>query len=652
MVQVLSKSRLRVQRLDQEPVELQLDHVLDSPSSQEDAFSTVRSIVTRVLEGANGTILAYGQTGSGKTYTMTGEASPSARGLIPRTLEQIFRGLESDPSRRETTIQVSFLEIYAERVFDLLTGPRPKNVEEGFSVRANAHGNAARHPLAGGLEIMEGRGGAVLVPGLTVVKVSNLEQALEVLRIGTLSRTSGDNGFNSSSSRSHAIFQVLVEPSASRRAANDRRSSKLNLVDLAGSEKLKPESTPAGASLQELTCINLSLSTLGKCISAIVCQRRTHVPYRDSKLTRLLQDALSGQSLAAMIICISPLMSSLEETLSSLKFADRAKQAVLDHLPGSASPSPAAASTASSLAMARRVEELQSRVQELSAELQKERSERLRLEQLLTRESKMSSSKSRVPKRGGSLSLPISARKRSSSSKLKWDIVKHLSEHPGLADLTALNLGEEAWLAQAFGGDAQSTQSTSSSSDSEHRLDGFRSSGSRSSGKRAKGQAVLVYLQRLAKQNTELLARMEALEGRQTEQKEALERRRPGEELSPTPLPRGESGSPQKELWSTSQKEFCFEASPVHRGGSKESRDSRDSLHSPVGSAETATPKTGNSPSLEQRRELLKKARDDNARVRAELRQQDDRGHYSDCDPLHSEVKKLQEARKLLRRPA
>ncbi|OLP84172.1 hypothetical protein AK812_SmicGene34982 [Symbiodinium microadriaticum] len=156
----------------------------------------------------------------------------------------------------------------------------------------------------------------------------------------------------------------------------------------------------------------------------------------------------------------------------------------------------------------------------------------------------MSSSKSRVPK--------------------KWDIVKHLSEHPGLADLTA------------FGGDAQSTQSTSSSrlgerfkapfdplkekgiltkrSDSERRLDGFRSSGSRSSGKRAKGQAVLVYLQRLAKQNTELLARMEALEGRQTEQKE-------------------------------------------------------DSLHSPVGSAETATPKTGNSPSLEQRRELLKKAK-------------------------------------------
>ncbi|OLP84173.1 Kinesin-like protein KIF15 [Symbiodinium microadriaticum] len=255
VVQVLSKSRLRVQRLDQapvsvapsglsfellhryEPLELQLDHVLDSPSSQEDAFSTVRvtfvllmmmtmmmmmmmiiltiiviiiiiipiviifsfpprrSIVARVLEGANGTILAYGQTGSGKTYTMTGEASPSARGLIPRTLEQIFRGcdgeychgwsersdyytaagryfsrLESDLSRRETTIQVSFLEIYAERVFDLLTGPRPKNVqvEEGFSVRANAHGNAARRPLAGGLEIMEGRGGAVLVPGLTV----------------------------------------------------------------------------------------------------------------------------------------------------------------------------------------------------------------------------------------------------------------------------------------------------------------------------------------------------------------------------------------------------------------------------------------------------------------------------------------------------
>eukprot|EP00439_Symbiodinium_sp_Y106_P019232 s2540_g2.t1 len=152
--------------------------VRPSSDSQED---TTRAHAF-FFRGANGTILAYGQTGSGKTYTMTGEASPSARGLIPRTLEQIFQGLGSDLSRRETTIQVSFLEIYAERVFDLLTGPRPKNVEEGFSVRANAHGNAARRPLAGGLEIMEGRGGAVLVPGLTVVKVSNLDQALEVLR--------------------------------------------------------------------------------------------------------------------------------------------------------------------------------------------------------------------------------------------------------------------------------------------------------------------------------------------------------------------------------------------------------------------------------------------------------------------------------------
>eukprot|EP00439_Symbiodinium_sp_Y106_P054857 s2540_g7.t1 len=203
----------------------------------------------------------------------------------------------------------------------------------------------------------------------------------------------------------------------------------------------------------------------------------------------------------------------------------------------------------------------------------------------------------------------------------------------------------EEVLAGILGTATSSTSTTSTStmsrlgkrSDSEQgRLD-LRSSGSRSSGKRAKGHAVLAYLQRLAKQNAELLARMEALEGRQADQKEALERRRPGEELSPTPLPREESQSPQKELWSTSKKEFCFEASPVHRGGSKDSRDSKDSLHSPACSAETATPKTGNSPSLEQRRELLKKARDDNARVRAELRQQDDRGHYSDC-PLSGPV--------------
>ncbi|CAE7350543.1 KIN4A, partial [Symbiodinium pilosum] len=548
---------------------------------------------------------------------------------------------------------------------------------EAFSVRANANGNASRRPLGGGLEILEGRGGSVVVPGLTVVKVSNLEQALEVLRIGTLSRTSGDNGFNASSSRSHAIFQVMLEqkqkPSPLSRPVA-RRVAKLNLVDLAGSEKLKPESTPVGTTLQELTCINLSLSTLGKCVSAIVRQKRTHVPYRDSKLTRLLQDALSGQSLAAMIVCISPLMSSLEETLSSLKFADRAKQAVpgkmevmsRDQSKRGCSVAEAfahlAVAWADLLAAYMQVpkKELQARVQELSVELQNERSQRQRLELLL--QSRPPEEKPRRSK-GQSLALPISARqsfeprRRSSSSKLKWDIVKHLATQDVDLLTTALGLGEEDRVPQARR-DMDSMHSSSSSASEldvpevqEVPLDGLGPMPRSSEKFRARGKHVLAYLQRLAQQNAELQARMEALEGRQEKPARAASlgpegsvRRRPGEELSPTPLPRDPEGL---ELQSTSQKEFCFEASPQR--GSKETSPNLGSC-SPACSAETCTP-VPSPASLEQRRELLRKARDDNARVRAELRQQDnlDKGHYSDCDPLHSEVKKLQEARKLLR---
>lgn len=498
VVDVLTDTRLRVHRPDQEPLDLQVDRVLGSDTNQSDAYRSVRNIVAGVADGLNGTILAYGQTGSGKTYTMTGEAATviqtttdprlvktalhaHERGLIPRALEHLFKHLAATTSGQSSVrAYVSFMEIYAERVFDLLVAPRPTTTgTEAFSVRTNsvngvgpgsAKSAASRRALAGGLEILEGKGSSVSVPGLTVVEVKNLDQALEVLRIGTASRTSGDNGFNENSSRSHAIFQVLLERRSSGGKAGAKRStckvSKLNLVDLAGSEKLKPDSTAVGTMLQELTCINLSLSTLGQCIAALVDQRRTHVPYRDSKLTRLLQDALRGRSLTAMFVCISPCMSALEETLSSLKFADRAKKAVLDPFPNQSSGGASQGGPAD-----HRVEELQAQVQELAKKLQQERQARHHLESVLATCNDLPSP---------------SVRGAPSNSQA---CIAPTADHSGLVE----------------------SDSASDYSEGTTELSGSRLSSHTQRGRRKK--SVSAYLDRLSRQNEDLLARLDALEG-------------------------------------------------------------------------------------------------------------------------------------------
>lgn len=231
---------------------------------------------------------------------------------------------------------------------------------------------SARRPLSetggagagGGLDVLEGRDGLVTVPGLTVVEVRSLEQAVEVLRVGTACRTSGHNGVNPTSSRGHAIFQVTIQRQVGA-------ISKLSLVDLAGSEKLQPIGSVSSVVLQELTCINLSLSTLGQCIASLVDSRRRHVPCRDSKLTRVLQDSFKGLSETVMCICISPTSTALEETMSSLKFADRAKRAVVPRRPSQA---PVGTGNVASL---------MAQVQCLADELRHERAARLRLEQLV-----------------------------------------------------------------------------------------------------------------------------------------------------------------------------------------------------------------------------------------------------------------------------
>lgn len=392
VVDVTSSCTLKVARSELGPLEVQAHAVLGPAASQGDAFAAVCDVVRGVLSGQNGSIIAYGQTGSGKTYTITGGDSLDAdvskhavegseRGLIPRSLELLFDHIRNDRSGASWHAYVSFVEIYNERVFDLLAQQKPRqSIAEAFGPRAGGgragrDSTPSRRSPSDSLEMLEARGGgAVSVPGLTLVQVRDLQQALQVLCVGTSSRTSGDNGVNVVSSRSHAIFQVTVERKATAGGNRRVQSAKLNLVDLAGSEKLRPSSSLSGAALQELAGINLSLSALGHCIASLVDSKRSHIPYRDSKLTRFLQDSLNGRSLTAMCVCISPSQSQLDETLSSLKFADRAKRALLTRVPSEPpQPSPEG----------RRVHELLANVKMLTDELQAERTARTKLERSL-----------------------------------------------------------------------------------------------------------------------------------------------------------------------------------------------------------------------------------------------------------------------------
>lgn len=395
-VEILSRTRLRVQRSYQAPLELSFDCALSPESGQAEVFKALRDVVEAVVEGRNSTIFTYGQTGSGKTHTMTGQSDVTGdaaawesllgeqRGLIPRALEHVFcltsaAKRNAEPSTNAWLFGVSFMEIYNERVYDLLVYPetfRSNRESTGrwrrSSTLMNVDFSKGQHPDEKCLELLEGRNGQVSVAGLTSVEVGSLNQVLELLRLGTENRTRGDNGFHCLSSRSHAIFQLYLE----RRSKEDGvvvQATKLNLVDLAGSEKLQPHGQVAPASFQELTNINLSLGALGQCIAALVDPKRRHVPYRDSKLTRLLQDSLRGMSRTAMCICISPEFSAVEETLSSLKFADRAKRVVVD--PIRSDPQASGSS--------KQVADLLLQVKGLSAELRTERAERMRLQGVL-----------------------------------------------------------------------------------------------------------------------------------------------------------------------------------------------------------------------------------------------------------------------------
>ncbi|XP_041502834.1 chromosome-associated kinesin KIF4 isoform X2 [Microtus oregoni] len=284
------------------------DFVFDPSTEQEEVFNTaVAPLIKGIFKGYNATVLAYGQTGSGKTYSMGGaytaeQEHESTIGVIPRVIQLLFQEINKK-SDFEFTLKVSYLEIYNEEILDLLCPSREKTQ----------------------INIREDPKEGIKIVGLTEKTVLVASDTVDCLEQGNNSRTVASTAMNSQSSRSHAIFTISIE----QRKKNDKNSnfrSKLHLVDLAGSERQK-KTKAEGDRLKEGININRGLLCLGNVISALGDDKKgSFVPYRDSKLTRLLQDSLGGNSHTLMIACVSPADSNLEETLNTLRYADRARK--------------------------------------------------------------------------------------------------------------------------------------------------------------------------------------------------------------------------------------------------------------------------------------------------------------------------------------
>lgn len=285
------------------------DKILGPEATQHDVYNmAVRDVVEDVLNGYNGTVMAYGQTGAGKTHTL-GNVQPTAIGMIPRAVAEIFRRAAEDPLHHYG-VGMSYIQIYMELIQDLL---RPES--ENLQIREDLNG--------------------VFVAGVHEERVTSMEQCLHLLEQGERNRVFAFTHLNAHSSRSHAVVMLTVVKSKRTLSSAEKSKTakdgtpqqrvkvgKLFLVDLAGSERLK-KSKSTGLRAEEARSINLSLTTLGMCINARA-NDSSHVPFRDSKLTRLLQESLGGNAKTSLVICVRDDALHCDETLQSLQFGSRA----------------------------------------------------------------------------------------------------------------------------------------------------------------------------------------------------------------------------------------------------------------------------------------------------------------------------------------
>jgi len=305
------------------------DVVLDDTATQEDVYRHVADVVSSCLLGQNATVLAYGQTSSGKTYSIFGRETLTQppkyattgppRGVVPRAVEALLAGCQG----WVTHLSLIYVQLYGERLFDLLQ-PLPNACEPWAR-------DASEKSAMCGLDIRPLPGGmGVFVAGARRVELTSLEVLDQLLASGAAHRALRATAMNAVSSRSHAIMQIEIRQTHPDTGA--QRDSKLNLVDLAGSEKwsaqeMGPDVPPDRVA--ELCAINSSLSALGACVRALGDPARPHVPYRDSKLTRLLQDCLGGGAQTVLLATLSPSALCFDESASTLRFADAASRMLI-----------------------------------------------------------------------------------------------------------------------------------------------------------------------------------------------------------------------------------------------------------------------------------------------------------------------------------
>lgn len=282
------------------------DRILDQNASQGEVYeSTTRNLLDSVLDGYNATVFAYGATGCGKTHTITGTAQQP--GIIFLTMQELFERIEERSSEKATELSLSYLEIYNETIRDLL-------------VPGGSSGGK------GGLMLREDSNQSVSVAGLSSHHPQNVQQVMDMIMKGNEYRTMSPTEANSTSSRSHAVLQINVAQKDRNADVNEPHTmATLSIIDLAGSERASATKN-RGERLFEGANINKSLLALGSCINALCDPRkRNHVPYRNSKLTRLLKFSLGGNCRTVMIVCVSPSSQHFDETQNTLRYANRAK---------------------------------------------------------------------------------------------------------------------------------------------------------------------------------------------------------------------------------------------------------------------------------------------------------------------------------------
>lgn len=291
----------------QESFSFKYDGVLENVSQESCYTAVAHEVVDSLLAGYNGTIFAYGQTGAGKTFTMSGgSAGYGHRGIIPRALHHVFREVDLRVDKM-FRVQVSYLEIYNEQLYDLL-GDSP-GTSDSMAVLEDANGNT-------------------YVRGLTLVPVASEEEALAQFFLGEQGRTTAGHVLNAESSRSHTVFTIHLETRTSEAASERAILSKLHLVDLAGSERTKKTGV-SGQTLKEAQFINRSLSFLEQTVNAL-SRKDAYVPYRQTKLTAVLRDALGGNCKTVMVANVWGEPGHTEETLSTLRFASRVRTLTTD----------------------------------------------------------------------------------------------------------------------------------------------------------------------------------------------------------------------------------------------------------------------------------------------------------------------------------